>query len=117
LKGSWGGEVRNVSVLAAVCQEDREGWSGFLRYLKKRRLRGTQLFITDKCMGLVESLAEHLPDPRWQRCMVHTPSGEVVRSRFGVPHGGPLSPLLANVYLSAVDFWLSGRPGWGAPRG
>ncbi|MEO0811215.1 MAG: IS256 family transposase [Myxococcota bacterium] len=87
LKRSWGGEVRNVSVLVAVgvaedgfreilgvaegAKEDREGWSNFLRYLKGRGLRGTELFITDKCMGLVESLAEHFPDARWQRCMVH----------------------------------------------
>ena len=87
LKRSWGGEVRNVSVLVAVgvaedgfremlggavgAIEDREGWSSFLRYLKERGLRGTELFITDKCIGLVESLAEHFPEARWQRCMVH----------------------------------------------
>ena len=49
LKRSWGGEVRNVSVLVAVgvgtdgyrsmlgvaegCKEDKAGWSGFLRHL------------------------------------------------------------------------------------
>lgn len=30
-----------------------------------------QLFITDKCLGLPESLTEHFPEARWQRCMVH----------------------------------------------
>lgn len=87
LKRSWGGEVRNVSVLVAigvnaegfrevlgVCEgtkEDKEGWSGFLRHLKKRGLRGVQLFISDKCLGLVESLGEFYPKARWQRCVVH----------------------------------------------
>lgn len=87
LKRSWGGEVCNVSVLVAigvnsdgyrkilgVCEgakEDKAGWSGFLRHLKKRGLKGVRLFITDACMGLVESLAEYYPESKWQRCMVH----------------------------------------------
>jgi len=30
-----------------------------------------KLFITDACMGLVESLAEFYPEAKWQRCTVH----------------------------------------------
>jgi transposase-like protein len=30
-----------------------------------------QLFISDKCLGLVESLAEFYPEARHQRCAVH----------------------------------------------
>ena len=87
MKRSWGGEVKNVSVLVAigvdeqgyrhilgVCEgarEDKEGWSGFLRHLKARGLKGVQLFISDKCLGLVESLAEYYPKANWQRCIVH----------------------------------------------
>jgi len=87
LKRSWAGEVSNVSVLVAVgvniegyrkilgvcegAKEDKAGWSGFLRHLKGRGLKGVRLFITDACMGLVESLAEFYPDTKWQRCMVH----------------------------------------------
>jgi transposase-like protein len=87
LKRSWAGEVTNVSVLVAigvndqgyrkilgVCEgakEDKAGWSGFLRHLKERGLAGVRLFITDACMGLVESLAEFYPDAKWQRCIVH----------------------------------------------
>ncbi len=87
LKRSWGGEVRNVSVLVAIGvgtdgyreilgiveggKEDKAGWSGFLRSLKKRGLKGVQLVISDKCLGLVESLGECFPDARWQRCTVH----------------------------------------------
>ncbi len=87
LKRSWGGEVRNVSVLVAIGvgtdgyrdilgiveggKEDKEGWSSFLRSLKKRGLKGAQLIISDKCLGLVESTGECFPDARWQRCTVH----------------------------------------------
>lgn len=87
LKRSWGGEVRNVSILVAIgvgedglrdilgiaegCKEDKVGWNNFLRWLKKRGLDGAELFISDKCLGLIESLAEVFPDGKWQRCMVH----------------------------------------------
>jgi putative transposase len=87
LKRSWSGEVRNVSVLVAVginnegyrdilgvaegAKEDKESWSNFLRYLKGRGLKGVKLFITDKCMGLIESLGDFYPKARWQRCVVH----------------------------------------------
>ena len=87
LKRSWGGEVSNVSVLVAigvnsqgyrkilgVCEgakEDKAGWSGFLRHLKERGLGGVRLFVTDACLGLVESLADFYPEAKWQRCTVH----------------------------------------------
>lgn len=87
LKRSWGGEVRNLSVLVAFgvasdgyrqilgvaegAKEDKAGWAGFLAHLKGRGLSGVQLIISDACMGLVESVTEHFPDARWQRCTVH----------------------------------------------
>lgn len=87
LKRSWGGEVKNVSVLVAigvnregyrqvlgVCEgakEDKAGWSGFLRHLKERGLTGVKLFVSDKCLGLVESLSDFYPEAEHQRCTVH----------------------------------------------
>ncbi len=87
LKRSWGGHVENVSVLVAfgvdeegfreilgVCEgakEDKESWRNFLRHLKQRGLAGVELIISDKCLGLVEALAEFYPEARWQRCVVH----------------------------------------------
>lgn len=87
LKRSWAGEVRNVSVLVAVgvnregyreilgvaegAKEDKASWSNFLRYLKGRGLKGVKLFISDKCLGLIESIGEFYPESRWQRCIVH----------------------------------------------
>lgn len=87
LKRSWGGEVKNVAVLVAIgvradgyreilgvvegVKEDSESWRNFLRHLKERGLRGVRLFVSDKCLGLLEALGEFYPDAAWQRCMVH----------------------------------------------
>mgnify|MGYP002780896162 CR=1 FL=1 len=87
LKRSWGGEVKNVAVLVAVgvdadgyrqilgvCEgtkEDLESWRNFLRHLKERGLTGVKLVISDKCLGLVQAVAEFYPEAGWQRCVVH----------------------------------------------
>lgn len=87
LKRSWGGEVQNVSVLVAIgvgadgyrevlgvqegMREDKASWQAFLQGLKARGLKGTELFITDKCLGLAESVGEIFPEAKWQRCVVH----------------------------------------------
>src|SRR5579883_1388944 len=87
LKRSWGGEVRNVSLLVAIgvndegfrevlavaegSKEDKASWTAFLRHLKERGLKGVRLFVSDKCLGLVDSLGEFYPEALWQRCAVH----------------------------------------------
>ena len=87
LKRSWGGEIRSVSVLAAIgvdaqgrrrvlgvaegCKEDKAGWLGFLKHLRKRGLSGVRLIVSDACLGLVEAAAEVFPDAGWQRCVAH----------------------------------------------
>jgi transposase-like protein len=101
LERSWGGEVKNVSVLVAIgvsqsgyrqilavsegAKEDTASWTAFLRGLKERRLKGVELFVSNKCLELVENLADFYPEAKWQRCMVHfyrnvwtgVPSGKV----------------------------------------
>jgi putative transposase len=101
LKRSWGGEVKNVSVLVAIgvaqsgyrqilsvsegAKEDKASWTEFLRGLKEHGLKGVELFVSDKCLGLVENLADFYPEAKWQRCVVHfyrnvwtaVPSGKV----------------------------------------
>jgi len=62
---------RDILGIAEGCKEDKAGWSGFLAYLKKRGLQSPELIISDKCLGLIESLAEYYPETQWQRCMVH----------------------------------------------
>ena len=87
LKRTWAEEVRNISVLVAFGvneegyrdilgtwegpKEDKAGWSTFLSHLKKRGLKGVKMFVSDKCLGLVDSIAEYYPDSDWQRCTVH----------------------------------------------
>jgi transposase-like protein len=87
LKRSWGGEVKNVSVLVAIgvaqsgyrqilavsegAKEDKASWTEFLRGLKERGLKGVELFVSDKCLGLVENFADFYPKAKWQRCVVH----------------------------------------------
>lgn len=87
MKRSWAGEVRNVSLLVAIgvnaegyreilgicegAKEDKSGWSAFLRHLVDRGLKGVELIVSDACRGLVESIAEYLPQALWQRCIVH----------------------------------------------
>lgn len=87
LKRTWADEVRNVSILAAFGvnddgyrellgtwegpKEDKEGWFCFLKHLKERGLKGVRLIVSDKCMGLVESVSEIFPEALWQRCAVH----------------------------------------------
>ena len=87
LKRTWASEVRNVSVLVAIgvskdgyrkvlgavegTKEDKAGWSGFLRHLKERGLKGVKLVISDACLGLVESVGDFYPEAKWQRCIVH----------------------------------------------
>ena len=87
LKRSWGGSYENVAILVAMAvneegerevlgacegmKEDKESWLNFLRDLKARGLRGTQLFIGDKNLGLLEAVHTVYPTARYQRCTVH----------------------------------------------
>lgn len=87
LKRCWAGEVKNVSVLVAIgvdqygyrqvlgikegAKEDKQSWIAFMRYLKGRGLHGVELFVSDKCLGLVEAVVDFYPDAKWQRCVVH----------------------------------------------
>lgn len=86
LKRSWGGKVKNISVLVALgvneygdreiigvleeAKKDKASWPSFLRELKERGLTGV-LFISDKSLGLVESIPDFYPEAAWQRYAVH----------------------------------------------
>ncbi len=65
LKRAWADQVCNVSVLVGIgvaedgfrqvlgvvegAKENKVGWSGFLRHLKKRGFGGVKLVISDAC--------------------------------------------------------------------
>ena len=87
LKRSWGGEIKNVSVLVAIgvsedgyreilgaaegMKEDKESWRNFLTWLKSRGLTGIQLIVGDKNLGMLETIPEVYPETQYQRCTVH----------------------------------------------
>ena len=87
LKRSWGGEFENVAILVAIgvdedgyrevigasegMKEDKSSWMDFLRSLKERGLSDPQLFIGDRCVGLLEGVNEVFPFAKYQRCTVH----------------------------------------------
>ena len=87
LKRNWGGEYENVAILVAMAvkedgyrevigtaegmKEDKESWRSFPVSLRERGLRGTKLFIGDKCLGLLEAIGEVFPEAKYQRCVVH----------------------------------------------
>lgn len=74
-----GGEYENVAILVAMAvnqdgfrevigsaegmKEDRDSWLSFFKSLKARGLDGTQLFIGDRCLGLLEAVHEIFPQP------------------------------------------------------
>jgi putative transposase len=62
---------RQVLGIKEGAKEDKQSWIAFMRYLKERGLSGVELFVSDKCLGLVESLADFYPKAKWQRCAVH----------------------------------------------
>jgi transposase-like protein len=62
---------RQVLGVKEGAKEDKESWSAFLRHLKSRGLSGVNLFVSDKCIGLIESIVDFYPDAKWQRCVVH----------------------------------------------
>jgi len=87
LKRNWGGEYENVAILIAIgvtkdgyreilgayegMREDKESWTEFLKWLRERGLSGVRLMIGDRCLGMVESVAEVFPEAKYQRCVVH----------------------------------------------
>ncbi len=87
LKRNWGSEYENVSILIAIAvnedgyrevigaregmKEDKSSWTEFFKWLKGRGLDGVKLIVGDKCLGMLESVAEVFPEAEYQRCTVH----------------------------------------------
>ncbi len=66
----WFKGVREVLGLAIGPSEAEPFWSGFLRSLTRRGLRGVKLVISDAHEGLKAAAAKVLK-ATWQRCRVH----------------------------------------------
>lgn len=86
-KRNRGGEYKNVAILVAMAvnedgyrkvigaaegmKEGKANWQDFLKGLKERGLTGMQLFIGDRCIGLLEAVNETFPQSIFHRCTVH----------------------------------------------
>jgi putative transposase len=62
---------REVLGFAVGDSEDGAFWTGFLRSLKARGLRGPQLVISDAHTGLKQAINAVFIGAAWQRCRVH----------------------------------------------
>jgi putative transposase len=62
---------REVLGVELVTSEDGAGWTGFLRGLAARGLKGVQLVISDAHQGLVDAARSVLAGAAWQRCRTH----------------------------------------------
>src|SRR5262249_3968709 len=72
--------VREVLGMAIGPSEAEPFWTGFLRSLTRRGLRGVKLVISDAHVGLKAAVAKVLKST-WQRCRVHF-------LRNALPHAG-----------------------------
>jgi transposase-like protein len=87
VKSREDGRIANVAVIVATgvnaqgyreilgmdvnTSEDSAGWTGFLRGLVARGLKGVKLVISDSHEGLKHAIAATLPGASWQRCRTH----------------------------------------------
>lgn len=62
---------REIIGLETFTTETGAAWTGFLRGLTARGLRGVQLVISDCHEGLKNAIAACLPGASWQRCRTH----------------------------------------------
>jgi putative transposase len=64
--------IREVLGIDVVQTESRESWTGFMRALVARGLRGVQLVVSDAHEGLKAAIAAVFAGAaQWQRCRVH----------------------------------------------
>jgi transposase-like protein len=62
---------REILGFEVITNEDKAGWTNFLRSLVERGLSGVLLAISDDHKGLRQALAAELPGSSWQRCRTH----------------------------------------------
>ena len=63
--------VREIIGFEAYPSETKEYWEDFMRKLKKRGLRGINMFISDSHEGIKYAFSKVYPLVPWQRCQHH----------------------------------------------
>lgn len=98
-----------------------------IRKIKENLLSGYQ-FVYDADLSkyfdtiphdkLMEVVSQRLTDKsvlnlirQWLRSPVQQPDGQLVKSRIGIPQGGVISPLLANIYMNVFDQLINDSEG------
>lgn len=62
---------REVLGAAEGTKEDKASWASFFQWLRSRGLDGVKRIVADKHLGMLEVVAEVLPDAKYQRRTVH----------------------------------------------
>lgn len=79
---------REVLALRACAEEDKEGWSCLLQYLRNRGVSEIDLLVTDGHDGLLAAVSALFPATLRQRCLVHKqPSAHERHSQAGAARG------------------------------
>lgn len=76
---------------------------GFFDNINHKKLIKQCMTIGIKDMKVISILKEMLKAP------IHMQNGEIVLPTKGTPQGGILSPLLANICLNEIDWWISNQ--------
>lgn len=87
INARWARQVENVSVLIAYgvdqegnrhvigisigVAESEASWSELLSQLNERGLKGVKLVVADGHSGLSAAVRHHIPEAKFQRCIVH----------------------------------------------
>jgi len=64
-------KLRTLRFESAIIERYRRRESSVEEALIEMYLAGVELFISYKCIGLIEALGEYYPEARWQGCIVH----------------------------------------------
>jgi len=107
-----GGRVRNMALVLAIgvrdngerevlgfdiglC-EDGAFWTGFLRGLVARGLRGVELVISDAHEGLKQAIEQVLTGATWKRCRVHVMRN--ILSQVPKSYQGMVSAIIRTIF-------------------
>lgn len=97
---AWNNSLINLGKLHFCVDIDIKG---FFDNINHKKLIKQCMTIEIKDMKVIRILKEMLKAP------IHMPNGEVIIPTKGTPQGGILSPLLANICLNEMDWWISNQ--------
>lgn len=88
-------------------QHDKNYWvisldiKGFFDNVNHRRMRQALWGIGIRDARVLQILQKIM------KADIREPDGSIAKTELGTPQGGIISPLLANIYLNCLDWWMS----------